>query len=244
MTSNASAQCVVLLWLLVLSGCATAPPSSTATWTPMGSGLAPPMASDLRWYGACFRMPFDAAGQPVWATDLVLADRVAAPLLKAYAQEIPLWRFHRRAAADLAGHQFTLLVYARPAIYAALRAQIDAAPTVQMLRAAGRLGTIAHDCRSSAQAPLLEATSDPGWDPALQRAWPYFIMGVSASWLALIQEFSAEVSPEETDLLGAYAKVDARITALWGAQGQHAFLHHLSGVYGYHPLKIESWMNF
>ena len=189
-------------------------------------------------------MPFDAAGQPVWATDLVLADRVTAPLLKAYAQEIALWRFHRRAAPDLAGHQFTLLVYAPPAIYAEIRQKIDASPTVHALQSAGRLSAIAHDCRASAQASLLEATSDPSWDPALQRAWPYFIMGVSASWLALIQEFSGDIGAAEADLPAAYAEVEARITALWGAQGQHAFLHHLSGVYGYRPLKIESWMNF
>ena len=123
----------------------------------MANGLALPMVSDLRWFASCFRLPVDTDGQPVWATDLVLADRVAAPLLKAYARDIPLWRFHRRAAPDVAGHQFSLLVYAPPAIYAEIRQKIDTAPTVQALRTAGRLSAIDHDCRNSAQATLLAA---------------------------------------------------------------------------------------
>jgi hypothetical protein len=210
---------------------------------PMGSA-ATVAETDLRWYATCFRMPFDAQGEPVWATDLVIADRVVAPILEVNKSDIALWRFHRRAAPDAAGHQFSFLVYVRSSAYDHLRQQIDASTPLQALVRAGHINTVVHDCRGAVAAQGIEGTSDTHWDPTLQRAWPYFIMGVSASWLALIQELANGIAASDADLPTAYAAVDARITALWGEQGQHAFLHHLSGIYGYQPLLIQKWLQF
>jgi hypothetical protein len=33
-------------------------------------------------------------------------------------------------------------------------------------------------------------------------------------------------------------------TALGGREGQHAFLHHQSSVFGYRPLRVEHWLRF
>jgi hypothetical protein len=230
----------ILLGVIFLNACGTTPLHQPL----MASGLVTPEARDLRWHTACFRLPFNAQGQPVWATDLVLADRVAAPVLRANAREIPLWRFHRRAVPDAAGHQFSMLVYTTDEVYAAIRREIASAPTVQTLRTSGYLQDLVFDCRPEQRLSDIGATSDPRWDPALQRAWPYFIMGVSASWLALIQTFAVPINPEAADLPTAYAAVEARITELWGIQGQHAYLHHLGAIYGYQPVQVQSWMNF
>jgi hypothetical protein len=201
-------------------------------------------ARDLRWYSSCFRMPFDANGEPVWATDLMIADRILAPILQVHAPHLKLWRFHRRAAQDRGGHQFSVLVYVSPSAYAEIRNAIDSASTVEDLKALGRLSEVVHDCRGETQAYGIDATSDRSWDPTLQRAWPYFIMGVSASWLALVQTLALETGADEQLSIQRYAEIEARITALWGQQGQHAFLHHLSGIYGYQPLLIQKWLQF
>lgn len=226
---------------LLLAGCAAGPGRPAATEPPPASA---PLAADARWHTFCFRMPFDPAGRPVWARDLLLADRVVAPALAAAQGRIPLWRFHRRAVADRAGHVFSLLVYMRDPDYAALSAALEASPVLARLRAAGDVTAASPACRPEQSRAAIEATSDPSWEPALQRAWPHFIMGVSQSWLALVQAFAAEIPPEAPDPVAAYAEVDGRIAALWGRQGQHAFLHHLSGVYGYQPLRVEHWLRF
>lgn len=228
-----------LLGLCVLAGCAT-PPRPAALMPALG--MANDDGQPQRWHTTCFRLPLDDAQRPVWATDLLLADRVAAPALRAHAGDISLWRFHRRAANDGAGHQFSVLLYTSDATYAAIHTQFEATPAVQMLKTAGRLGTIIKDCRAAQIRADIDATSDPAWDPAIQRTWPYFIMGVSASWLALIQDLAHQMPIDEHTPLASYAAIDRRIGDLWGDQGQHAYLHHLSGVYGYKPLRIQTWI--
>ncbi len=223
---------------LVCTGCAYTPPSAVPAVTGLGTRI-----EDARWFSSCFRMPLGDDGAPRWAVDLALADRVLAPLLATHQAHLGLWRFHRRAGNDVAGHQFSLLVYVSAERYAQMRQAIDGSTALRAMIESGLVREVVHECRAPQQLPLVEATSDPAWDPALQRAWPYFIMGVSASWLALVQEF-ADAAGTETDVLTKYQKVEARINKLWGLQGRHAFLHHLSAVYGYQPLRMEQWLRF
>lgn len=237
----------LLACLLFLAGCAGAPaPRPDALPGDWAGSVGPDEAA--RWHTSCFRMPFAADGRPVWGRDLLLADRVLAPLLAAHRDDIALWRFHRRAADDAAGHQFSLLLYTSDAVYAAIVAAIEADPIVARLRQEAQLTSVQHDCRAAQSRPELGATSDPAWDPAIQRTWPYFIMGVSASWLALVHDLAAappaNAPAAEADPVGFYTAIDARITELWAGQGQHAYLHHLSGLYGYKPLRIQTWMQF
>jgi hypothetical protein len=231
------------LLLLALAGCATPPPLppplSRTPLATVASGAAQP-----RWYSTCFRFGATADGQPDWALDLLLADRVAGPALAEHAAGITLWRFHRRAAPDAAGHMFTVLAYASRATADALRLRFDSDPVLARLRATGALREVVHDCRATEAAASIEATSDPAWAPSVQRSWPWFIMGVSASWLAIVREIAREIPPDERDPLPGYRAIDARIDALWAGAAQHAYLHHLSGVYGYKPLKVETWMRF
>jgi len=243
----------LLLGCLLVAACASTPPQPPpaphmppAAW--MGNGRQAAEIPSARWHTSCFRMPFAADGRPVWGRDLLLADRVLAPLLAAHRDDIVLWRFHRRAASDEAGHQFSLLLYTTDAAYAAIVAAIDGDATVATLRRESQLTSVRHGCRAEQSRPELGATSDPAWDPAIQRTWPYFIMGVSASWLALIQDLAAappaDAPPASTDPVAFYTAIDQRIAKLWAEQGQHAYLHHLSGLYGYKPLRIQTWMPF
>ena len=235
----------LLACLLFLAGCAGAPRPDTAAGNWSGTGIADASA---HWHTSCFRMPFDAEGRPVWGRDLLLADRVLAPLLAVRREDIVLWRFHRRAANDETGHQFSLLIHGSDAVYAAITAAIDADPLVARLKQEAQLSSVQHGCRAPQSRPEIEATSDPAWNPAIQRTWPYFIMGVSASWLALVHDLAATPPAQapafDSDPVGFYAAIDARLAELWAAQGQHAYLHHLSGVYGYKPLRIQTWLQF
>jgi hypothetical protein len=93
----------------------------------------------------------------------------------------------------------------------------------------------------------IEDMSDPHWSPTLQRNWPSFIMGVSALWFGLIDDQMANVTKEdlnESGILGPYRQADTAITSMWRKEGQHAFLHHLSAIFGYEPLMIRKEITF
>ena len=78
-----------------------------------------------------------------------------------------------------------------------------------------------------------------------------YIMGVSATWLGLIQEFRADTPPpQDADiqtLRQYYTTLNARVTEQWGRYGRHAYLHHLNAVFGYVPVYIHqtgTWQYF
>lgn len=241
------ARLAAWIWIaLYAAGCAQQPLQPD-------SGLMSPGYADVSahaghaWYRACFAMPFDESGAPRWAMDLLLADRVAGPAIARHAGAIPLWRFHRRAARDGAGHRFSLLFYADAATAERLFAELDVDPLVPALVGAGYLTRLTTRCGADQLGPAPGASSDRNWDVRLQRTWPYFIMGVSAHWLALIGEVGAEVplaSAAPDALLERYGRIGAEIDAIWRVQGQHAYLHHLSALFGYHPLSVQTLMQF
>jgi len=88
----------------------------------------------------------------------------------------------------------------------------------------------------------IEATSDPNWSVNLQQAWPLYIMGVSATWLELINQQIGQAQTSAmsiNELRKLYQNANQSITELWSNEGQHAFLHHLSAIFGYEPLQIR-----
>lgn len=235
----------IALLALLLGGC------STGTVREPAAEKRVPVPGEMRetsygWWQACFRMPFDENGEPRWAVDHLLAHRVAAPLLAARAGEIGLWRFHRRAGRDSAGHQFSVIFYSGAETAASFFRDMDASPVVADLIESGYMKEVVKNCRGEELAAL-DATSDPAWDSRLQTSWPYFIMGVSAHWLSLIEEIEREM-PAGTDevpaLLDRYGQVQDEISEIWRIQGQHAYLHHLNAIFGYQPMFIRKDMRF
>ena len=75
-------------------------------------------------------------------------------------------------------------------------------------------------------------------------------MGVSAFWLALIDEIDQQLdttpddgATEEQNIMQTeiehYRRVDEKIAEMWQYEGQHALLHHLSAVFGYKPMLFK-----
>jgi len=85
------------------------------------------------------------------------------------------------------------------------------------------------------------------WLPALKKSWPYFSMGVSQTWLHLIDEISREESggrefstPEE--MLKLYKEVDETIIQqYWFTEGCHIYLHHINAIFGYGPILVDTF---
>jgi hypothetical protein len=180
---------------------------------------------------------------PAWHMDLLIAHRVVKPALDRHAQEIALWRFHRRAVRDEAGHQFSFIFYASTDTARRIFSGITVNPVLEQAEASGRVIAVVCDDPSAVLRRGIAATSDPDWPAPLRQAWPYYLMGASQMWLDLVDGMTrgnhatgAPLSFDELD--ERYAATSAEITGLWQNEGRHAFLHHLNALFGYEPIII------
>ncbi len=231
----------LLIVLLTLSACTRMVAVRTpATDVAAGSTVVAPDGND--WWSITFRVNWDTEQTPNWHMDALLADQVCAPALAELGPQISLWRFHRRAADDKVGHRLSLLVYTDASTADRLYGHIRSASMLQWLESAQRVEHVSMEAVERQELPPIARTSDAAWPPEIQASWPWFIMGVSQTWLSLIREVTIErpltaSSPDE--LLEYYRGVNNDVTALWRDHGQHVYLHHLNALFGYQPLVIR-----
>lgn len=219
----------LVLLVGMLGGCATPPEAMTVVAGPAGKAES--------WWYVRFRLTWPEGEEPLWWPDLLLADQVVRPVLDAERATISLWRFHRRAARDEAGRQFSFIFRATPATAARINARIAADPLLAHLQGERVVQTVGYDDPDHPQRLGIGDTSDKSWPPEMQVAWPYFIMGVSRLWLELIREIGKKQEwPKEP--LARYAAIEKALNELWQDEGGHALLHHLSAVFGYRELAV------
>ena len=235
---------MVVILLAGLSACAR-PPLRTNTTAP-ATGVTSDIKADQYWWYCRFKIDWPETGEIDLAVDLMLAHAVVGPVLRQHRQEIPYWRFHRRAAIDDAGHQFSFIFYTDPATATTVMADLHQSAILQQLLTGKILERASFDKPNNPIRPDLKDVSDPDWSIEIQRNWPAYIMGVSATWLGLIDDFMPD-APATTDLqelIQQYRQVHERITAMWRREGQHAFIHHLSAIFGYEPVMIHQEIQF
>ena len=235
------ALALVVLLITAVGGCASTgvTPSSVSAPTKETEEASP----NGWWYGR-YVMSWPEGKDPSWHLDLLLAHRVVSPVLNRYRGDIVLWRFHRRAARDQAGHQFSFIFYSSPEIARRVFTALQSEALLGKLKERGVLIRDSYDDTSAISRPNLDDTSDRRWSPALQKSWPYYIQGVSEMWLNLILQMASESSSDKglaglDDLLRSYEQLNSTIGQLWREEGQHAFLHHLNAIFGYESLMIR-----
>lgn len=211
------------------------------------------------WRAIRFSVNWPEQSEPRWEVDLLLAKEVLEPLLNRYRNKIPLWRFHRRAAPDPTGHQFSLLVFADSETVASIYSELLQDAVVRSAIDKRLLMSVRLDLPIGSQPTAIEGASDAGWPVEIRKAWPFFAMGVSQSWLALlssavkesavqgtaVQETKAAAANTEKDdnlarMLIRYKKANELVSLLWRDAGGHAYLHHLSALFGYQPVIFKS----
>lgn len=239
--SSRRALALVVLLITAVWGCASTGVTPSAVSVPAKEAER---ASPGGWWYARYVMNWPEGKDPSWSLDLLLAHRVVSPVLDRYRGDILLWRFHRRAARDPAGHQFSFIFHSSPEAARRVFAALQADATLGKLKERGVLVRDSYDDTSTISRPNLDDTSDRHWPPAIQKSWPYYIQGVSEMWLNLIVQMAGESSSEKgsaglDDLLRSYEQLNAAIGRLWREEGQHAFLHHLNAIFGYESLMIR-----
>lgn len=233
----------LLLPALWTAACSTVQVTVPAGHSPVAASLLAEQPG-LYWWQLRFKLTWPEDEAPEFSRDLLIADRIVAPVLEEYEGSIALWRLHRRAGRTPSGHQFSLILYADEATAAALAADVEANPLTDWLQARDMIEAVRFDRRTRRELAALEDTSDREWPLEIQRSWPYFVMGASQSWLLLVQELSNAAQLHGAlsydELLTHYAAVDEELTLAWREFGQHAYLHHLSAIFGYQPIRIRS----
>jgi hypothetical protein len=229
---------ILILLMTVIAGCAATRPAK------LTERIAPPpqeIASSSGWWSARFRIDWPAEEPVSWHLDLLVAHKIAAPALAQYKDAIDLWRFHRRAVRDDAGHQFSFIFYASAETAYQIFNMLRANEMLSEIKAAGMIIEDRYDNTDRIARPHIEDTSDPAWPPAIQKSWPYFIEGASRMWLNLISETIAGMPDSDRPMsieekAEQYKKANTVISELWQKNGQHAFLHHLSALFGYRAI--------
>ena len=194
------------------------------------------------WWDIEFKMSWVEDEEPDWFIDTLIADQVCAPAIAAHADFIALWRFHRRAYPDDIGHRFTLRVFADQLSVEQVLKDIEGSSVLHWLETDGWVESVKMVQRPRLDDPPVARASGVRWSPEIKASWPWFIMGVSQAWLSMIMEVSKEQGFEGTSkwaLLDHYREVNERVSVQWQQFGQDAYLHHLSGIFGYVPLVIR-----
>ena len=244
---------LISIWMLFSCAVPKSPTTSvdinTANTLAVVLGQTPAqdkMPAELRWWYARFKInwPTDSAKRPDWAIDALLADQVCEPALLAHHSKIVLWRFHRRAVPDRAGHQFSFIFYADADTAQAVYQHMQQNDVLIELLLSDRLAALNVDELNVFKRPNIEDTSDPNWSLMVQKAWPAFIMGVSSTWLELINQIviAEQLDTREMELdalIALYQRINNTVDELWLGHGRHAFLHHLNALFGYRPIYMN-----
>ena len=229
---------LLIFWVMVMAGCAMTQPVE------LPKTIAPPpqeIASSDGWWFARFRMQWPVGEAVNWHWDLLIAHKIVAPVLEQYQDRIHLWRFHRRANRDGAGHQFSFIFYTSAETAYEVFSRLRSNELLSELIFAQMVIEDLYDNTDRIDKPRIEDASDPNWPLSIQKNWPYFIMGVSRMWLNLISDAIAGMPdsgsrPSLQEIELQYKKANAAVSELWQNEGQHAFLHHLSALFGYRPI--------
>lgn len=206
-----------------------------------------------RWFHYRFRMVWpEQEPSPRFWVDILLLDKVVRDIVSSHRAEIPLWRAHRRAVRsdqsgkpDEAGHQFTLLLFTSERTADAIDQEIQSHGTIIGMRGNELLRDYFLEKEQGEDINQVSGTSDKAWSVEVQRAWPYYIMGVSEMLLDLVAHCRAAVpGPEFTEgsdrVAGFYGQLNQQLCAIWQQEGHHAFLHHMNALFGYTPLVIPA----
>ena len=232
----------MIIFLQLLYGCATGKHSDIPDDNAMTS--IHQYLDNKGWWRVQFVKHWPEGTSAPFNYDVLLADQVIEPVLEHNRERIALWRFHRRAARDAAGSKFSFIFYSSLEDAKIITEEIVNNEMVQILSEQQVIERIRVDRLEKVKLPDIADTSDKVWPEEIQKSWPYFIMGVSQSWLALINELTDRYPfPQDEDsfeeMLIYYTEVSGRVDHYWSNYGGHAYIHHLSALFGYRPVGIK-----
>ena len=85
--------------------------------------------------------------------------------------------------------------------------------------------------------PGIEKTSDANWPFEMQKSWPYFACGTCQMILGLIEN---DCKYKNIDVIKEYyTALNNDMKDLYTDNASHVFIHHISALFGYAPIKLR-----
>ncbi|TNF92401.1 MAG: hypothetical protein EP297_13315 [Gammaproteobacteria bacterium] len=234
---------VILVLSLTNSGCATTKHDKATVnikTLPFGATLE----GQKSWWHIQFVKQWPEDTPPRFYYDPLIAEQIIKPVLLKYHNEIDLWRFHRRAGRDAAGSKFSFIFYTSVTNAKLISQEIKDNKMLRRMIDAGLIEQVWYDDYTTLPNPKIANTSDEAWPLEIQNSWPYYIMGVSQGWLALIGEITHDipVDPDNAtieELVTHYENVSKSMDLIWLKMGGHAYIHHLSAIFAYEAVEVR-----
>jgi hypothetical protein len=217
-------RALVIVLSAIVSACAPLVPTDEAQET-----------EDLSWHSCRFAVHWPEKEPPAMHVDLFLARDIVKPVLESHGPRIPLWRFHRRAVRDAAGHRFSFIYFTDPRTQASLVYDLQNSVAFKQAGSHNIIDSLSCSDVDYWAGSDIGATADPRWSEPVRDNWPHYIMGVSKLWLGLIDDLATDSSKHGSlaETLDHYRHVDNTLIGIWHEQGEHAFLHHMDAIFGY-----------
>jgi hypothetical protein len=220
---------------IAMAGCASVGPMALPHPKPLKEKVE---SSENGWWQARFSIKWPEDREPSWHMGLFIARDIVSPVLSQHKDNIRLWRFHRRAVRDEAGHQFSFIFYASPETAREIYHAIQSDTRLEAMKRAGLIIRDSYDDTTRIRHPDIGDTSDLNWSSPIRKSWPYFMMGASQMWLNLINEIAGDMSKgtkasSVRDIEALYQQVNTSLQASWQEEGGHALFHHLNALFEY-----------
>jgi len=190
------------------------------------------------WQSICFKHKYNTDALPAWHMDVLLMQEIVGPVLEKNKKDIELWRIHRRANNDKAGHQFTFWIYTKKKLADKIYTDIKTNSLLEQLQTEGYIEKVFYS--NNLDKPFISDTSDKRWSMNVQISWTKFIQGVCEMWYDQGKILSNANRPDNdlNKLIAYYKEVNELINLEWHYGASHAYFHHLNAIYGYVPVNI------
>lgn len=234
---------LLVLVILFSSGCSLHKNTENG-YDPQSIQAIAEESNRLGWWSVNFVKQWPEDSEAPFAYDPLLANEIIRPTLQRFREQIKIWRFHRRAARDPGGSRFRFVFYTTIDDAKNISESLLAHPRLKEMTDSGLIEKIIVDNLTEISKPRVRDTTDRSWPGEIQDSWPYFIMGVSQSWLSLIDAIS-QSQPVDRDnmpvgeLVVYYQEISRKINHHWQKSGGHAYFHHLNALFGYRPIEVR-----
>ena len=178
----------------------------------------------------------------------LIANEILRPIIESMEGDVTLWRFSRMSEPQEKTHQFAFNFYGPQTLCSEVLRNVYADETYKEMKESDYLELGGNeDIAVIRLGPDIKDISDQGWPDEVREAWPFFIQGVSQSWLKMV-EMSANMLRETLpcgtleEKENFYNHVKRVMTERWMRFGWASMLNHLNAMFGHKYIDISLGM--